>query len=203
MSSWRSSVAVSRIRRQLLGVALAASALLLQGSLPSPLPQGGFSVGNYRRASKVKRIDAPGVELYRAQLTNSGAAVSAARAKVVSLTPEIVILEDTLVFQPVPAGASVTSLDTFSILRLGRAFPSSATLAWTVEPNQPPEVDAGPDLVVDPTSAAVLAGEALDDELPVPPALTLEWTQVSGPGTASFVDSTSATTSATFTQPGA
>jgi len=200
MSSKVSSVAGSRIG---VGAILVAWVPLLAGSGSSPVQQGGFSVGNYRPASKARPIDGGGEEAYRARLTNGGAAVSAARARVVSLTPNIVVLDDTLVFQPVPAGGSVVSLDTFSILRTGRVVVGPTTLAWTVEPNQPPEVDAGPDLVVSPTTTALLAGGATDDDLPVPPALTFAWTQESGPGAASFTDATSAATTATFTQPGA
>ena len=66
--------------------------------------------------------------------------------------------------------------------------------------NKPPTVDAGPDqqltLSVD---SAWLAGSVADDGLPLPPgALTLAWTQVSGPGPVDFVDSTAAATTAFF-----
>ena len=86
MSFWVSSAARSRIGRQLVGVALVASALLFAGSKSSALSQGGFSVGNYRPVPKAKQIGVAGEEVYRAQLTNGGASVSAVRAKVISLS---------------------------------------------------------------------------------------------------------------------
>jgi len=66
--------------------------------------------------------------------------------------------------------------------------------------NKAPATSAGPDLqltlLVD---SAWLAGSATDDGLPVPPgALTLAWTQVSGPGVVDFVDAASAATTAFF-----
>lgn len=66
--------------------------------------------------------------------------------------------------------------------------------------NKAPTTDAGPDLQLTlPVDSAWLAGTALDDGLPMPPgALTLAWTQVSGPGVVSFVDPASAATSALF-----
>ena len=53
-------------------------------------------------------------------------------------------------------------------------------------------------------ATASLAGSANDDGLPSPPAhLTVGWSKVSGPGNVAFADTSAATTSASFTQPGA
>ena len=68
--------------------------------------------------------------------------------------------------------------------------------------NKAPAVNAGPDQTV-PTPSAVLNGSATDDGLPNPPgALTYTWTEVSGPGTVTFVDPTAASTAVTFSAGG-
>ena len=65
--------------------------------------------------------------------------------------------------------------------------------------NEAPVVDAGPDTSVTRPDAASLPGSASDDGLPVPPgSLEIAWSQVSGPGSASFGDAAAAATTATF-----
>ena len=86
-------------------------------------------------------------------------------------------------------------------------FTSNDQVTITVNPvivvNQPPVVDAGPDQTITLPAAASLAGSATDDGLPNPPGtLTISWSQISGPGTASFADSTAASTTAVFSAPG-
>jgi len=69
--------------------------------------------------------------------------------------------------------------------------------------NRPPLVDAGPDQTITlPTDTAILNATATDDGLPVNSTLTASWRKVSGPGSVTFADSTSLTTSATFVDPG-
>jgi hypothetical protein len=64
-------------------------------------------------------------------------------------------------------------------------------------------VNAGSDQTVTLPAAATLAGSVTDDGLPNPPATVVNtWTQVSGPGTATFADSHAAATSASFDLPG-
>jgi hypothetical protein len=70
--------------------------------------------------------------------------------------------------------------------------------------NQPPVVDAGPDLEVTLPAAASLDGTVTDDGLPVPPgAITTTWSQVSGPGTVTFADPNAVDTTASFSATGA
>jgi hypothetical protein len=57
--------------------------------------------------------------------------------------------------------------------------------------NLPPIVDAGPDQYVALTNRAELVGSATDDGLVFGLSLTSIWSKVSGPGNASFVNSTS------------
>jgi hypothetical protein len=69
--------------------------------------------------------------------------------------------------------------------------------------NAAPSVSAGPDLTVKQPSSAILQGTASDDGFPNPPGFTAEnWSLVSGPGTATFANSTAAETTATFSEPG-
>jgi len=67
--------------------------------------------------------------------------------------------------------------------------------------NQPPVVDAGPDLRAGPPALSVrIAGAATDDG--VYQALTFAWQKVSGPGTVAFDDDSASTTTATFSTTG-
>ncbi|HZN41543.1 MAG TPA: hypothetical protein VFD82_22245 [Planctomycetota bacterium] len=70
-----------------------------------------------------------------------------------------------------------------------------------VQINQPPIVNSGPDAGALTTSAAHLAGTAIDDGLPGGP-LTFEWHMVSGPGTASFTAPTQLATDVSFSAAG-
>jgi hypothetical protein len=79
-------------------------------------------------------------------------------------------------------------------------YTTTDTVTVTVPMNQPPVVNAGPDLIVPTTSAAHLVGSVTDDGLPGP--LTIQWSLLSGPGTASFTAPTQAVTNATFSAAG-
>jgi hypothetical protein len=69
--------------------------------------------------------------------------------------------------------------------------------------NQPPVVNAGPDQQVTLPAQATMQGSVTDDGLPNPPAtVTATWSQVSGPGTATFTDPSSPTTTASFSAAG-
>lgn len=89
-----------------------------------------------------------------------------------------------------------------AITPAGRAL-LGAAIDWSVAENLPPVVYAGTNLVVNISSGASLTGQAVDDALPNPPGtLTKQWTQVGGPGTASFTAPTSLSTGVTFSVPG-
>jgi hypothetical protein len=74
------------------------------------------------------------------------------------------------------------------------------TVAAQPAPNQAPAVNAGPDMTATQGVSTNLAGSVSDDG----PAnnLAIVWSKVSGPGTASFQNSASPTTAATFSAPG-
>lgn len=71
----------------------------------------------------------------------------------------------------------------------------------TLTLNLPPAVDAGLAQTVNLGSPVTLAGAVSDDQWPRN-MLTSLWTQVSGPGAATFADATLTNTSVTFDQPG-
>lgn len=67
--------------------------------------------------------------------------------------------------------------------------------------NQAPTVNAGPDGSVTQPGLLTLNGTVTDDGLPSA-TLTISWSQTTGPGTVSFGSAASASTSASFSQPG-
>jgi PKD repeat protein len=69
--------------------------------------------------------------------------------------------------------------------------------------NRAPTVNAGPDRSVALPNAATLSGAVTDDGLPNPPGTTTsQWSTVSGPGTVTFADPASPSTTATFSEAG-
>ena len=68
--------------------------------------------------------------------------------------------------------------------------------------NQPPLVDAGPDQTLDGLTT-LLEGEVTDDGLPLGSTVVVTWSQLSGPGTATFEDPFSARTNVSFDTVGA
>ena len=95
-----------------------------------------------------------------------------------------------------------TNQDTFNDGRLYEVAIPGLT-GSTTPTNKAPTVDAGPNTSAVRPAAATLSGSVLDDGLPTPPgATTAKWTQISGPGTASFANPDVASTTATFTAAG-
>ncbi len=69
--------------------------------------------------------------------------------------------------------------------------------------NQAPTVNAGADQTVTLPNSASLVGTASDDGLPNPPGtITTTWSQVSGPGTTTFANPNSLSTTASFSEAG-
>ena len=82
----------------------------------------------------------------------------------------------------------------------GKLHELSVTLPSTG--NQAPVADAGPNRTVMMPNSVTLAGSVSDDGLPEGAPLTSMWSQVSGPGTATFTVPTSPMTDVTFSAPG-
>ena len=192
-----------RWRRHLL---LTILVLLAASDRRHALSQGTLVIGNFQLVAETRMPKGGGIEFtYRATLTNNGPAIAGATASVVSLSPKIVILDNTLTFGPVGAGGSAVSLDTFSLTKNGRGMFDPALIAWTISSqpiNQAPQVNAGPDLSVTLPRNASLLGTVTDDGLPLPPSVTVAWSQQSGPGSVVFGNASLPATTAAFSQPG-
>ncbi|MEQ1762822.1 MAG: peptidoglycan DD-metalloendopeptidase family protein [Pyrinomonadaceae bacterium] len=80
----------------------------------------------------------------------------------------------------------------------------SPTPTPTPTPNLAPSVNAGNDQSITLPSVATLTGSSTDDGLPNPPAtLITTWSKLSGPGTVTFGNANSLSTTASFSQSGA
>jgi K319-like protein len=108
-----------------------------------------------------------------------------------------------------PSSAATTA--SFSVagdyvLRLSASdgeFTTSDDVAITViPPNTAPVVNAGADQTVFLPATGTLGGSVTDDGLPQGSAVAISWSKVSGPGTVTFADASSAATSASFSDPG-
>ena len=97
--------------------------------------------------------------------------------------------------------ATFSVLGTY-VLRLtanDSALSASDDITITYLQNQPPEVDAGVDRTVGMLDVTTLNGTVTDDGYPNPPAaVTITWTQQSGPGTATFANPNAAHTTVSF-----
>jgi RHS repeat-associated protein len=79
------------------------------------------------------------------------------------------------------------------------AIGTSWPVEITVEPvNQPPSVYAGPDQTNNLNNPTYLAGTVSDDGLPYGSHLSIWWSRISGPGTATFANSNQPVTTVTF-----
>lgn len=81
------------------------------------------------------------------------------------------------------------------------SYPQTVTVMAS-NPNQPPVVAAGPDQTGTYPDAVNLQGSVTDDGLPTGAPLTIFWSQIQGPGNATFSDLSSPTAMVSFDQPG-
>ena len=85
----------------------------------------------------------------------------------------------------------------------GRAYWDRAGVSHPIDLSDlPPAVNAGPDQSVVLANVAALNGWALDDGRPAGSWLTYAWSQISGPGTVTFGNAASASTTAAFSAAG-
>ena len=90
-----------------------------------------------------------------------------------------------------------------SVIAACGALSANASVTW-VSPggNQPPQVNAGPDVLARLGEPLGLHGVAQDDGLPAGGSLTLQWSTLPGPGDVTFSDRGSGETTASFVYPG-
>ncbi|HEX7155000.1 MAG TPA: PKD domain-containing protein [Thermoanaerobaculia bacterium] len=105
-----------------------------------------------------------------------------------------------------PATTATFSVAGVYVLRLtasdGRASASDDVTLIVDPENAAPVVSAGVDQTIELPNRATLTGSVTDDGWPRGSTLTSTWSQVSGPGTASFADATKPGTIASFSTPG-
>ena len=103
------------------------------------------------------------------------------------------------------SGFSGTDVFTYTV-NDGAGNTAIGTITVTVgdiPSNEAPSVNAGADQSADIADTVALDGTVTDDGLPDPPALlTTTWSQLSGPGVASFADASSVDTTVTFSATG-
>lgn len=174
--------------------------VLFMIALPMIVPVASHSqttdltIGNYAKISE-RRITRTVYEYtYRADVTNSGPAVLNVAATATSTSPYTTIIDNTLSFGDVPAGATVTSSDTFTF-RHDRSYAFSwSNLSWNISfelaGNQPPVANAGQDQDVTVGSLVTLDGRNSSD--PDGDIISYRWvmTPPSGSG-ASLINPTS------------
>jgi K319L-like, PKD domain len=80
---------------------------------------------------------------------------------------------------------------------------NSSELTVTVDPkNHAPSVSAGSEQTITLPASANLSGTVTDDGWPRGSSVSVNWTQVSGPGTATFGTPNATTTTVSFSAPG-
>ena len=77
----------------------------------------------------------------------------------------------------------------------------AVTVNQAAQTNQTPVVDAGPNMTIDLSTAAILDGAVSDDGLPSG-QLSVHWSKSSGPGSVSFANAGAVDTTATFSVAG-
>lgn len=101
--------------------------------------------------------------------------------------------------RPSGAGTAVLVVDASAWSSNGRI---KRAILFTEAANTAPFVDAGPDRAALLGPSVDLLGSAVDDGMPTPALLTLNWSKVSGPGGATFGSPNQAATSVSFDAPG-
>jgi PKD repeat protein len=104
--------------------------LLLAAAWPAAAQS--LRVGDYQLVSSTRITRTVFEYVYKASINNTGEAVINASAVVASTVPNVTVVEGTLTFGNVDAGASVQSVDTFTV-RHDRVAPfSESALSWTI-----------------------------------------------------------------------
>lgn len=90
------------------------------------------SVGAYVLVSTRRVTDFEYIYTYQASVVNSGGPLVNVTARATSLNPAILLVDDSLSFGDVAAGATAKSLDTFGIRKTQSQAFTSADLSWVV-----------------------------------------------------------------------
>jgi hypothetical protein len=156
------------------------AALIALSVFSSEALGGDLTVQNYQLVSEQRYSLFQSYFTYRAELRNTGQARNALTAKLtgVAAGTTVVAGQDVLQFPAVPAGATVTSSNTFTILVDRRNTFAFDTLLWTI---LNPIANAGPDQTGPVGSNITLNGSASSNPSGVG-SLTYAWQFISKPG---------------------
>ncbi len=102
-------------------------------------------------------------------------------------------LDEVEVFNRALSAAEIQAI--FNADRTGNCLCPTITVNPAPPTNQAPQVTAGGNQTITLPAGATLAGSVTDDGLPQGAAVTSQWSQRSGPGTATFANAASASTS--------
>src|SRR5271154_1015793 len=120
--------------RSLSSVAAVALSILVSTSVMSGQQNPNLSITNYNFVSQQPVTATQWLVTYKADVVNTGGALSSVTATLSSLNPfsfRTVPNKNTLNFAPVPASSQVTSLGTFTILVDRTVAFTFTNLSWT------------------------------------------------------------------------
>lgn len=184
----------------------AGIATLVAITAPGISSLGPIDIGGYQLVSQVRVTRTIGEFTYRAALTNHGEALLEPTAVATSRSAATVLVDDTVAFGSVAAGATTLSRDTFSF-RHDRTVPFDwSNIQWNLKAgdkgNHPPVANAGSDLSRAVGSTAQLNGSGSLDIDGDP--LTYRWTLTTRPAgsAAAFFDDAAANPSFIVDTPG-
>ena len=92
-----------------------------------------LTVGNYQLVSSTRISRTEFEYTYKADIINSGSGASAVTAKLSSNAPGVTVLDDEISFGDVPANASVTSSDVFSVRHDRTYIMTEKDLIWDIQ----------------------------------------------------------------------
>src|SRR5262249_234056 len=141
-----------------------------------------------------------GIEVFRSNMPSGTITYTTLAATTIGGTDEI-----TFYSQPVDPFVLVDANNALPV-QIHQVIGTSSDIVMALEltgvaypANQAPLANAGPDQSTAYPASVTLNGVASDDGLPIPPGLlTFGWSQISGPGTATFASSNALNTTASF-----
>ncbi len=133
--------------------------------------------------------------IYRT-ISPAGIVYRESSASTIAFGPKVMLISGSSINDPSSAEAPFT--DDLVVLASRAGVVQGVKIISGTGENQPPVVDAGINQSISLANVLTLHGTVSDDGQPVPPALTTQWTVVTGPGSVSFANAAAVDTTATF-----